>query len=119
MIYVSGISSRRFDNTYDGVIEHVDGTQTLDIAQQTRAVILNIQAILRAAGADLKHLVDITVFLVDMRDYKRFNEVYNEYFEAETGPARTTVAVHQLPSPKLLIEIKSVALDPNYNSNNK
>jgi 2-aminomuconate deaminase len=68
--------------------------------------------ILERAGASLKDLIDVTVFLVDMKDYAAFNEVYNQYFDPQTGPSRTTVAVHQLPSPKLLIEIKSVASLP-------
>jgi 2-aminomuconate deaminase len=50
------------------------------------------------------------VMLVDMKDYGGMNEVYNEYFDAHTGPTRTTCAVHQLPHPNLLIEIKAVAM---------
>ncbi|KAJ3093084.1 hypothetical protein HK102_009516 [Quaeritorhiza haematococci] len=110
MIYVSGISSRRPDNTWEE--ELPDGTFKLDIKAQTRAVIQNIEKILQAAGATLEHLVDVTVFLVDMKDYKGMNEVYNEYFNAQSGPTRTTVAVHQLPNPRLLIEIKAVAVAP-------
>lgn len=113
-IYVSGVSSRRHDNTHEGVTIRDDGTVEKDIRAQTRAVIENIGVILRAAGADLGNVVDVTVFLVDMRDYAGMNEAYNEYFDAHTGPARTTVAVHQLPHPNLLIEIKAVALDPNH-----
>ena len=109
LIFVSGVSSRRPDNTHEGVRQDEDGTVHLDVAQQTRAVIENIGVILNAAGASLEDLVDLTVFLVDMNDYKAFNEAYNEYFDAETGPSRTTVAVHQLPHPNLLIEIKAVA----------
>ncbi|KAI8809820.1 Endoribonuclease L-PSP/chorismate mutase-like protein [Cladochytrium replicatum] len=111
-VYVSGISSRRFDNTWEGVEELPDGTWKLDIRAQTRAVIENIKTILEAAGGGLEHLVDVTVFLVDMNDYAEMNEVYNEYFTAENGPTRTTVAVKQLPNPRLLIEIKSVAVLP-------
>lgn len=74
---------------------------------------LSIKVILERAGASIKDIIDLTVFLVDMRDYKAFNEVYNQYFDQQTGPSRTTVAVHQLPSPKLLIEIKSVAALPS------
>jgi 2-aminomuconate deaminase len=111
-IFVSGVSSRRFDNTHAGVTKHDDGRVELDIREQTRAVIENIGVILEAAGAGLEHVVDITVFLVDMKDYPGMNEVYNEYFEAQTGPSRTTVAVHQLPHPNLLIEMKAVALAP-------
>jgi 2-aminomuconate deaminase len=65
--------------------------------------------ILKAAGGTLKNLLDITVFLVDMKDYAAFNIVYNKYFDAQTGPTRTTVAVKELPNPRLLIEIKAVA----------
>lgn len=111
-IYVSGVSSRRPDNSHEGVSLAPDGSARLDIRAQTRAVIENIRAILRAAGAELEDIVDLTVLLVDMRDYAGMNEVYNEYFDAATGPSRTTVAVHQLPHPNLLIEIKTVALDP-------
>eukprot|EP00026_Physarum_polycephalum_P021068 Phypoly_transcript_24080.p1 GENE.Phypoly_transcript_24080~~Phypoly_transcript_24080.p1 ORF type:complete len:143 (+),score=21.83 Phypoly_transcript_24080:66-494(+) len=111
-LYVSGISSRRPDNSYAGVHIDNDGKVTLDIKEQTKAVIENISIILKAARAGLEHIVDVTIFLVDMKDYNQFNEVYNTYFEAETGPTRTTVAVHQLPHPHLLIEIKAVALAP-------
>jgi 2-aminomuconate deaminase len=51
------------------------------------------------------------VFLVDMQDYDAFNAVYNQYFTSD-GPTRTTVAVKQLPNPRLLIEIKAVAYAP-------
>lgn len=108
-LYVSGISSRRPDNSHEGVKIHEDGTVEKDCALQTRAVIKNIEAILQSAGAELSDLVDVTVFLVDMKDYAAFNSVYNEFFDAETGPARTTVAVKELPHPNLLIEIKALA----------
>lgn len=77
-----------------------NGEFELDIKAQTRAVIKNIEVILKAsfAGATLNNLIDLTVFLVNMKDYPGFNEVYNEFFDAETGPTRTTVAVYQLPS---------------------
>ena len=71
----------------------------LDIRAQTRAVIENLTAILAAVGASLADVVEVTTFLVDMDDFAGYNEVYAEYFTADTGPARTTVAVHQLPAP--------------------
>jgi 2-aminomuconate deaminase len=86
-----------------------DGSFRLDIAEQTEAVIENMRAILNAAGLDLDALVDLTTFLVDMKDYPGYNAVYDRYFDAQTGPSRTTVAVHQLPHPNLLIEIKGIA----------
>ncbi|KAK5577292.1 hypothetical protein RB653_002233 [Dictyostelium firmibasis] len=109
-LFVSGISSRRPDNTYEGVHIDENGKVTLNIQEQTRAVIENIRTILKSAGADLENIIDLTVFLVDMKDYNGFNLAYNEFFNIESGPTRTTVAVHQLPNPNLLIEIKATAL---------
>lgn len=112
-IYISGTSSRLPDNTFAGV-DLIDemGTVHLDIEEQTRAVIENIKDYLAAEGAELKDLVEISTFLVNMNDFAGYNKVYKEYFNAETGPTRTTVAVHQLPHPHLVIEIKAVAYKP-------
>jgi 2-aminomuconate deaminase len=107
-IFVSGTSSRRADNSFEGVTVDEMGTTNLDIRKQTRAVLENISSILKAAGADLSDVVDVTVFLVNMNDFGGYNEVYAEFFDFD-GPARTTVAVHQLPHPHLLIEIKATA----------
>ncbi|MFK7767576.1 MAG: RidA family protein [Mariniblastus sp.] len=113
LIFVSGTSSRRPDNTFAGV-EKVDemGTKRLDIKLQTKAVLENIGTILAEAGATLSDVVDLTTFLVNMNDFAGYNETYAEFFDRETGPARTTVAVHQLPHPDLLIEIKVIARKP-------
>lgn len=108
VVYVSGTSSRRPDGTFVGVDVGPDGQAELDIAAQARAVIDNVSDILAAAGAGLGDLVQVTTYLVDMADFERYNEVWAEYFD-ETGPTRTTVAVHQLPHPHLLIEIQAVA----------
>lgn len=110
-IFVSGTSSRRPDNTHEGADRNEDGSWTLDIRKQTKAVIENIATLLASANAGLEDVVDITTFLVDMKDFKGYNEVYSEYFDY-TGPTRTTVAVHQLPHPNLLIEIKAMAYKP-------
>jgi len=110
-IYVSGTSSRRPDNTHVGAVQKEDGTWDLDIKQQTKAVIENIGALLESIDADLSNVIDITTFLVDMKDFKGYNEIYGTFFN-HTGPTRTTVAVHQLPHPNLLIEIKAVAYKP-------
>lgn len=111
-IYVSGTSSRRKDNTHVGATQDEEGNWHLDIEAQTKAVIENIGELLKSIGADLSHVVDITTFLVDMKDFKGYNKVYGTFFNHETGPTRTTVAVHQLPHPNLLIEIKAVAYKP-------
>jgi len=111
-IYVSGTSSRRKDNTHVGATQDEAGDWQLDIRAQTKAVIENIGALLNSLGADLSHVVDMTTFLVDMKDFKDYNEVYGTFFNSQTGPTRTTVAVHQLPHPNLLIEMKAVAYYP-------
>lgn len=108
VIHVSGTSSRRPDNTIAGAAVDEFGTTSLDIRVQTRAVLDNIRAILRGHGADLGDLVQATTYLVSMNDFGGYNEVWAEYFP-DAAPARTTVAVHQLPHPHLLIEIQSVA----------
>ncbi|HLU80431.1 MAG TPA: RidA family protein [Flavobacteriaceae bacterium] len=108
-IFVSGTSSRRADNTFEGVEVDEFGTTNLDIRKQTAAVLKNIDSILKEEGSSLKDVVDVTTFLVNMNDFKGYNETYGQFFEAETGPTRTTVAVHQLPHPHLLIEIKVIA----------
>lgn len=112
LIFVCGTSSRRADNTHEGVTLLPDGSVELDIEVQTRAVIENIRSYLNEVGADLEDIVDITTFLVNMKDFKGYNSVYNTYFDAENGPTRTTVAVSELPHPNLLIEIKAVATLP-------
>lgn len=111
LIFVSGTSARKADNSHAGVTTLPDGTVSLDIREQTLAVIENLRAILQSAGGDLKDIVDITTFLIRMDDFAEYNSVYGEYFDYN-GPARTTVAVHQLPHPNLLIEIKAIAYLP-------
>ena len=115
-IYVSGTSSRRPDNTHVGATKHIDGSWQLDIKLQTEAVIQNIEALIKNMDATLDDVVDITTFLVDMKDFKGYNEVYGRFFN-HTGPTRTTVAVHQLPHPNLLIEMKAIVYKPLHAEN--
>jgi 2-aminomuconate deaminase len=110
-LFVSGTSSRCPDDTIAGAEVDSRGSVKLDIRVQTRAVIENIRDILASVGADLDHVVELSAYLVNMADFGGYNEVYAEYF-TEQGPARTTVAVHQLPHPHLLIEIKVIACKP-------
>lgn len=107
--YLSGTSSRRPDNTVEGarVVDEM-GTVALDIKAQTRAVIENIRTMLGTVGLGLEDLVQVTTYLVSMNDFGGYNDVYGSYFD-ENGPTRTTVAVHQLPHPHLLIEMQAVA----------
>jgi 2-aminomuconate deaminase len=109
-IFVSGTSSRRKDNSIAGV-DIIDdmGTKHLNIEAQTREVLKNINNNLLSEGVSLDDVVDVTSFLVNMNDFAGYNKVYGEFFNPETGPTRTTVAVHQLPHPDLVIEIKVIA----------
>jgi 2-aminomuconate deaminase len=110
-LFVSGTSARRSDNTIAGAEADSLGATRLDIRAQTRAVIENIRDILESDGAQLRVLVEIAVYLVNMNDFAGYNEVYGEFFGYD-GPARTTVAVHQLPHPHLLIEMRATAYKP-------
>jgi len=113
-VYVSGTSSRRPDNSIAGA-DLVDGVMVRDIRVQTAAVIDNIADILGTVGAGLADLVQVTSYLVTMDDFDGYNEVYGRYFDSD-GPTRTTVAVHQLPHPDLLIEIQAVGVLPEEGS---
>lgn len=107
-LFVSGTSSRRADNTHEGVVINENGSVVLDIKAQTKAVLNNINAILKEENASLKDVVDVSTFLVDMKDFNGYNEIYADFFDFN-GPTRTTVAVHQLPHKNLLIEMKVIA----------
>jgi len=107
-LYVSGTSSRRSDNTFAGVEVDEMGTTNLDIRAQTKAVLENIDSILKTEGSSLADVIDVTSFLINMNDFGGYNEVYGSFFDYD-GPTRTTVAVHQLPHPHLLVEIKALA----------
>ena len=111
-IFISGTSARQADNTIIGA-QAVDamGSYDLDIRAQTRATLGNIADILAGFDATLADLTEITALLVNMNDFAGYNEVNAEVFDYD-GPARTTVAVHQLPHPQLLIEIKAIAYKP-------
>lgn len=110
-VFVSGTSARQPDNSVAGARADAMGTLTVDIRAQTRAVIENIARILGEVGGRLSDVVEVSTFLVNMNDFGGYNDVYAEFFGSD-GPARTTVAVHQLPHPHLLIEIKAVAYLP-------
>jgi 2-aminomuconate deaminase len=111
-VFVSGTSARRPDGSFVGARATSDGTVELDIREQTRAVIENIRSILQSVGCELRDLVSVNAYLVNMNDFAGYNEVYGEYFSYD-GPTRTTVAVHQLPHPHLLIEMQATAHRPH------
>jgi 2-aminomuconate deaminase len=79
-----------------------------DIETQCHAVFQNVRFILEASGSDWEKLVDVTVFLTNMKkDFPVFNKIYGEYFK-DNKPCRTTVEVNALPTP-IAIELKCVA----------
>ena len=79
-----------------------------NIQAQTHRVLQNLQAVLKSAGTSLENVIKTTVFLASMNDFQAMNTVYTSYF-GEHAPARSTVAVAELPR-KALVEIECVAL---------
>lgn len=109
LIFVSGIASRDFKtDEIPGLRVDSTGQKTgYNISMETRATIENIKTILEDAGSSLKDVLDVQVFLLDMKDFSAYNEVFAGYF-SEHRPARTTVAVSGLPG-NIAIEMKVVA----------
>tara|TARA_R110000868_G_scaffold380110_3_gene646090 strand:+ start:56 stop:439 length:384 start_codon:yes stop_codon:yes gene_type:complete len=87
-----------------------DGTLVLDtIESETTLVMENLNAILKAANMSLKDVVKASIFLSDMNNFSKVNEVYGSYFDSEIAPARETVQVAELPK-KVNVEISVVAI---------
>lgn len=80
-----------------------------EVAAQTERSLLNLKAILEAAGATLEDVVKTTVFLKDLNDFAAMNAVYAQYFVADTAPARAAVEVARLPKD-VLVEIECIAV---------
>jgi len=110
LLFLSGIGPRRRGSRdIPGVRLRPDGTiESYDIEEQCRSVFENVRAVLEDAGARFEDLVDVTVFLTDMkRDFAAYNRLYAEYFK-DARPCRTTVQVTALPTP-IAIELKCIA----------
>lgn len=110
LLFLSGVGPRqRGSAAIPGVTLGADGSVVdHDIEAQCRAVFANVRAILEEAGSEWNKLIDVTVFLTDMkRDFAAFNRMYAEYF-AVNQPCRTTVEVNALPTP-IAIELKCIA----------
>jgi 2-iminobutanoate/2-iminopropanoate deaminase len=75
-----------------------------DIETHTRRVFESMKAILEGAGMRMENVVKVTVFLADLADYSKFNDVYNTYFQADPPPARTTVGANLLLGARLEID---------------
>jgi 2-iminobutanoate/2-iminopropanoate deaminase len=101
LVFVSGQAGR----------DPATGAIAADVAAQTEQVLKNIATILEAAGSGLPHVLRCGVFLVDMKDFPKMNEVYARAFGSHR-PARTTVEVSGLPGDGLLVEIDAIAYIP-------
>lgn len=114
LLFLSGVGPRTAgsDENDSGVpgltLDHNGNFIDFDFEAQCRSVFDNVKAVLEASGAKWEDLVDVTVFLVNMkRDFKTYNKVYAEYFK-DNQPCRTTVEISSLPTP-IAIELKCIA----------
>ncbi|SDJ51960.1 RidA family protein [Microbulbifer yueqingensis] len=110
LLFLSGVGPRKKDSKeIPGVTLDDNGNiATYDIAEQCHSVFSNVRAILEDAGSSWDRLVDVTVFLTNMKDdFKTYNEIYAKYFR-DNQPCRTTVEVLSLPTP-IGIELKCIA----------
>jgi len=115
LLFLSGVGPRvaGSDATDSGVpgleLDKNGNFKAFDFEAQCRSVFDNVRVILEASGSSWDQLVDVTVFLVDMkRDFQTYNRVYAEYFK-DNQPCRTTVAIDGLPTP-IAIELKCIAV---------
>jgi 2-aminomuconate deaminase len=109
-LFLSGVGPRKKGSTKIPGVELDDQGKILsyDIEEQAKSVFDNIRFILEDAGASWENLVDVTVFLTNMKDdFKKYNEIYAHYF-AQNRPCRTTVEILSLPTP-IAIELKCTA----------
>ncbi|RYY99316.1 MAG: RidA family protein [Chitinophagaceae bacterium] len=110
LLFLSGIGSRSAtDNSIPGLVQDADGNiVSYDIEAECRSVFANVKAVLDASGSSWDRMVDVTVYLTNMKkDFPVYNRIYGEYF-AGVEACRTTVEVKSLPTP-IAIELKVIA----------
>lgn len=114
LLFLSGVGPRiagsdASDSLVPGLTLDKNGNYlTFDFEAQCRSVFENVRAILETSGSDWNQLIDVTVFLTNMkRDFQTYNRLYAEYFESNQ-PCRTTVEINSLPTP-ICIELKCIA----------
>jgi len=110
LLFLSGVGPRKPETDEIPGLELNENGQILsyDIAQQCRSVFENVRIILEASESQWENLVDVTVFLTNMKDdFEIYNKIYAEYFK-NNQPCRTTVEVTSLPTP-IAIELKCIA----------
>ena len=110
LLFLSGVGPRERDTKkIPGVeLNSAGEIASYDIEAQCRSVFTNVRAIVEDAGSSWGNIVDVTVFLTNMKkDFETYNRIYAEYF-ADSQPCRTTVEVGSLPTP-IAIELKVIA----------
>lgn len=110
LLFMSGVGPREKRTKIIPGVELDDNGEILsyDIEKQCHSVFKNVRTILEACGSSWANLIDVTVFLTNMKDdFKTYNKVYAEYFK-DNQPARTTLGIHSLPTP-IAIELKCIA----------
>jgi 2-aminomuconate deaminase len=110
LLFLSGIGSRQAsDNSIPGLELGADGNIIkYDIEAECRSVFANVKAVLEASGSKWENMIDVTVFLTNMKkDFPAYNKLYGEYFNG-VNACRTTVEVKSLPTP-IAIELKVIA----------
>ena len=109
-LFLSGVGPRKAGQAdIPGVTLNSDGEiQSYDIENQCHSVFANVKFILEDSGSSWNNIVDVQVFLTNMKaDFRKYNEIYAEYFK-DNQPCRTTVEVKSLPTP-IAIELKVIA----------
>ncbi|MCZ2140960.1 MAG: RidA family protein [Bacteroidia bacterium] len=110
LLFLSGVGPRERGNTKIPGVELNDKGEIIsyDIATQCRSVFNNIKLILEASGSNWENIIDVTVFLTNMKaDFPIYNKLWAEYFK-ENPPCRTTLEINSLPTP-IAIELKVIA----------
>lgn len=110
LLFLSGVGPReKGTKKIPGVeLDDQGNIKSYDIVEQCHSVFKNVRTILEASGSSWENLVDVTVFLTNMKDdFKSYNKVYAQYFK-DNLPCRTTVEVLSLPTP-IAIELKCIA----------
>ena len=113
LLFLSGIGPRvRGSKEIPGVtLDSAGNIVSYDIETQCRAVFENVRLVLEDAGANWNDIVDVTVFLTNMKkDFPTYNRIYPEYFAGpdKPNPTRTTIEIGALPTP-IAIELKVIA----------
>ena len=111
LLFLSGVGPReRGTKKIPGVeLDDRENIISYDIETQCHSVFKNVRTILEDAGSGWDRIVDVTVFLTNMKkDFPTFNRIYGEYFK-DNQPCRTTIEVNALPTP-IAIELKVIAL---------